>query len=298
MNAVPEPRVSVLLDPDWAAGSLREDVHRGLGRQPRCLPPKWLYDDEGARLFDEITRLPDYYPTQAERSILASRAGEIVAACDATTFVELGGGTSDKTRLLLDAFDKVERLRHLVLVDVAEAMLREAAEELGQRYPRSQIDAVVGDFTLHLGHLRRLPRDGSRMVGFLANTIGNLYVEERAAFLGALADSLGPGDWLLLGTDLVKPVDRIVAAYNDPDGLTAAFVRNSLRMLNRELGAELDPDAFSYVPLWDARMERMDLRLRAEMPQHVSVPAAGFVVTETWTDPAQDYGLTLARLAP
>ncbi len=330
MSAVPEPRVSVLLDADWASGSLREDVRRGLGTQPRCLPPKWLYDDVGARLFDEITRLPDYYPTEAERSILAARSSEIVAACDATTFVELGSGTSDKTRLLLDAFDEADRLRHLVLVDVAEATLREAAADLGHRYPRSQVDAVVGDFTLHLGHLRQLPGQGSRVVGFLGSTIGNLYLEERAAFLGALADSLDPGDWLLLGTDLVKPVDRIVAAYNDPEGLTAAFVRNSLRMLNRELGADFDPDAFSYVPFWDARMERMDLRLRAEMPQHVSIPgagveldltsgeeirveistkfrlpavaedlaAAGFVVTDTWTDPAQDYALTLSRLEP
>ncbi len=328
MSAVPEPRISVLLDPDWASGSLREDVRRCLGTQPRMLPPKWLYDDVGARLFDEITRLPEYYPTEAERSILASRSSEIVAACDATTFVELGSGTSDKTRLLLDAFDGADRLEHLVLVDVAEATLREAATDLGQRYPRSQIDAVVGDFTLHLGHLRRLPSAGSRMVGFLGSTIGNLYLEERAAFLGALADSLDPGDWLLLGTDLVKPVDRIVAAYNDEEGLTEAFVRNSLVMLNRELGADFDPGAFSYVPLWDARMERMDLRLRAEMPQRVSVAGAdivldlasgeeirveistkfrlpriaedlataGFMVTDTWTDPAQDYGLTLARL--
>lgn len=165
------------------------------------------------------------------------------------------------------------------------------------------------------------------MVAFLGGTIGNLYVEERGAFLGALGDSLEPGDWVLLGTDLVKSSDRVIAAYNDPTGVTAAFVTNSLAVLNRELGADFDLDGFSYVPFWDPHMERMDLRLRAEMPQHVEIPgaglsldlasgeeihveistkfrpagirdelaAAGFDVTQYWTDPAADFALTLAR---
>jgi L-histidine N-alpha-methyltransferase len=321
-------KVSVLVDSDWASGSLVDDVRRGLGSRPLRLPPKWLYDDEGSRLFDEITRLPEYYPTEAERSILAAHAADIVARSDATTVVELGSGTSDKTRTLLDAFAAAGRLRRFVPVDVSEQTLRYAAAVLGERYPGLAVEAVVGDFTLHLAHLPPNEPGGRRMVAFLGGTIGNLYVEERAAFLGALADSLETGDWLLLGTDLVKPVDRLVAAYHDPGGVTDRFVRNSLVVLNRELGADFDLGAFSYVPLWDGHLERMDLRLRAESPQHVRIPgaglevdlavgeeiqveisskfrpagiaaelaAAGFETVELFTDEAGDFGLTLARL--
>ncbi|MBM6401210.1 L-histidine N(alpha)-methyltransferase [Phycicoccus sonneratiae] len=328
MSGALEPRVTVLLDPDWASGSLVDDVRRGLGGRPRRLPPKWLYDDVGARLFDEITRLPEYYPTEAERAILAAHADEIAAACDAATLVELGSGTSDKTRTLLDAFRSAERphgpLRRFVPVDVSDATLRQAAVMLSERYPGMAVEAVVGDFTLHLGHL---PRGDRRLVAFLGSTIGNFYVEERRAFLGALADSLDPGEWLLLGTDLVKDVDRLVAAYDDSAGVTEAFIRNCLTVVNRELGADFDPGAFSYAPLWDARMERIDMRLRAEEPSVVRVPGAdlvvelatgeelcveistkfrpegiaaeladaGFGVTHTWTDPAGDFALTLAR---
>ena len=320
-----EPVVTVALDPDWASGALVDDVRRGLGSQPRTLPPKWLYDDVGSELFDEITRLPEYYPTERERAILRDHADDIVQACDASTLVELGSGTSDKTRLLLDAFTAGGQLTRFVPVDVSDATLRHAAAELSKRYPTLAVEALVGDFTLHLGHL---PRGDRRLVAFLGGTIGNFYVEERAAFLGALADSLEFGDWLLLGTDLVKSADRLIAAYDDRRGVTAAFVTNCLRVLNRELGADFDVDAFSYVPFWDPGMERMDLRLRADMPQRVTIPgaelsfdlahgeeirveistkfrlerlgeelgAAGFAVARTWTDECGDFGLTLARL--
>jgi L-histidine N-alpha-methyltransferase len=267
--------VSVLLDPHWSSDTLVQDVQRGLGDQPRSLPPKWLYDDVGSELFDEITRLPDYYPTERERSILARHADDIVAVTGATTLVELGSGTSDKTRILLDAFTSTGQLTRFVPVDVSEETLRAAAQQVADQYPSLQVEALVGDFTLHLGHL---PGDGRRMVAFLGGTIGNLYVEERAAFLGALSDSLDPGDWLLLGTDLVKSADRLIAAYDDPGGVTARFVTNCLAVLNRRLDADFDLDAFTYVPFWDARMHRMDLRLRAEMPQHVSIPGAGFSI--------------------
>jgi L-histidine N-alpha-methyltransferase len=301
-----------------------EDVRRGLGAQPRSLPPKWLYDDVGSDLFDQITRLPDYYPTERERTILARHADDIVATTGATTLVELGSGTSDKTRILLDAFTRAGVLARFVPVDVSEETLRAAAHQLSERYPSVQVEALVGDFTLHLGHL---PRGGRRMVVFLGGTIGNLYVEERAAFLGALGDSLDPGDWLLLGTDLVKSADRLIAAYDDPGGVTARFVTNCLQVLNDRLGADFDLDAFTYVPFWDPHMERMDLRLRAEMPQHVSIPgagisldlasgeeirveistkfrldgiaaeldAAGFAVERSLTDDDKDFALTLAR---
>jgi len=324
VTAPRRPVVSVVLDPEWVGDTLAEDVRRGLGAQPRSLPPKWLYDDVGSELFDQITRLPEYYPTERERSILSRHADDIVTATGATTLVELGSGTSDKTRILLDAFTTTGHLTRFVPVDVSEETLRAAAAQLAGRYPDLQVEALVGDFTLHLGHL---PGDGQRLVAFLGGTIGNLYVEERAAFLGALADSLDPGDWLLLGTDLVKSADRLIAAYDDPGGITARFVTNCLQVLNERLDADFDLGAFTYVPFWDPVMERMDLRLRAEMPQHVSIPgagisidlasgeeirveistkfrqegiaaeldAAGFVVERSLTDDEGDFALTLAR---
>ena len=325
-GAVREPVVSGLLDPDWASGSLVDDVRRGLASQPRTLPPKWLYDDAGSALFDEITRLPEYYPFGAEHAILEAHAEEIATASGATTLVELGSGTSDKTRLLLDAFTASGQLTRFAPVDVSEGTLRDAATRIAGRYPGLEVEAVVGDFTLHLG---QLPRGGRRMVAFLGGTIGNLYLEERRAFLGALADVLEPGDSLLLGTDLVKSADRLIAAYHDEEGVTAEFVLNALRVLNRELGADFDLDGFSYIPFWDAHMERMDLRVRSEMPQRVTIPgadlvldlasgeeirveistkfrvstiaaeleAAGLGVSRVWTDDAGDFALTLAMRA-
>ena len=323
MSQVRTPVVQVLLDPDWAMSSLVADVRRGLGEQPRSLPPKWLYDDRGSELFDAITRLPEYYPTEAERSILRAHAAEIAHVSQASTVVELGSGTSDKTRTLLDAFTATGQLDTFVPVDVSEATLRSAAAELAIAYPGLQVEALVGDFTLHLGHL---PRGGTRMVAFLGGTIGNLYVEERAAFLGALADSLAPGDSLLLGTDLVKSADRLIAAYDDAGGVTAAFVTNALQVVNRELDADFDLAAFTYVAFWDPSQERMDLRLRSDRQQRVCIPGAdleldlasgeeirveisakfrpegiraelstaGFTVARTWTDEDADFALTLA----
>ncbi|HEX4685380.1 MAG TPA: L-histidine N(alpha)-methyltransferase, partial [Nocardioides sp.] len=262
--------VSVLLPPGSAESALVQDVRRGLGSPPLTLPPKWLYDDEGSRLFDEITRLDAYYPTEAEREVLVARADAIARLSGASTLVELGSGTSDKTHALLRAFRATGQLRRFVPVDVSEATLRQAAEEIAATYAVT-VDAIVGDFTLHLSHL---PRDDRKLVAFLGGTIGNLYVEERRAFLGALADSLGVGDCLLLGTDLVKDADRLIAAYDDPEGVTDRFVRNGLRVLNRELRADFDLGGFTYVPFWDPHQQRMDLRLRAESPMRVSIPGA------------------------
>lgn len=322
MNEQSEPVVRVVLDPERANDSLVADVRRGLGSAPRTLPPKWLYDDRGSDLFDQITRLPEYYPTEAERGLLDDHAADIASITGASTVVELGSGTSDKTRTLLDAFDAGGSLRRFVPVDVSESTLREAAIMLSLRYPGLSVEPLAGDFTLHLGHL---PTGDRKLVAFLGGTIGNFYVEERAAFLGALADSLDPGDWLLLGTDVVKEADRLVAAYNDSAGVTEQFILNSLTVLNRELDADFDLEAFSYVPFWDPAMERIDMRLRAESPQRVTLPGAdlvvdlaageeirveistkfrpeklrrelaegGFAVEHLWTD--GDFALTLAR---
>ncbi|MGF1647973.1 MAG: L-histidine N(alpha)-methyltransferase [Kineosporiaceae bacterium] len=321
-----EPTVQILADPDWGSGALARDVRRSLGGRPRMLPPKWLYDDHGSDLFDQITRLPEYYPTEREREILRANAADITVRSGATTLVELGSGTSDKTRTLLDALAATGQLQRFIPVDVSAATVRHAADTLSTEYPGLRIEAVVGDFVLHLGDL---PRGDRRLVAFLGGTIGNFYTEERGALLGALADSLDAGDSLLLGTDLVKAPDRLIAAYDDSAGVTEAFIKNSLGVLNRALDADFDLEAFSYIPFWDPRMERMDLRLRAEMPQRVRVPgagmildlesgeeirveistkfrpagigdelaAAGFVVTEQYLDAEGDYALTLARPA-
>ena len=323
MSTAKEPSICVLLDPDWASGTLVDDVRRGLSQHPRTLPPKWLYDDRGSQLFDDITRLAEYYPFNAEHAILTEHADEIVAASGATTLVELGSGTSEKTRLLLDAFTASGQLTRFAPVDVSEQTLREAADQIAHRYPGLEVAGVVGDFTLHLAHL---PKGGRRMVAFLGGTIGNLYLEERRAFLGALSDMLEPGDSLLLGTDLVKSADRLIAAYNDDQGVTAEFICNSLVVLNRELDADFDPTAFSYIPFWDPHMERMDMRLRSEAPQRVTIPGAnlildlaageeirveistkfrvsriaaeleqaGFGVARVWTDPDREFAVTLA----
>lgn len=300
------------------------ELARTIGRRPRTIPPRWLYDDRGSELFDEITRLPEYYQTEAEREILTASSAMIAEVTDATTVIELGSGTSDKTRTLLDALVAHGRIRTFVPLDVSEATLLYAAEVLHQRFVDLEIRPLVGDFTRHL---QRLPAGDPRLVAFLGGTIGNFYLEERRAFLGALADVLQPGDWLLLGVDLMKPVDRILAAYDDSRGVTDAFIRNALHVLNRELDATFDVGNFEYAPLWDARQRRVDMRVRTCEPELVRIGAldleldlvageelrieistkferddlaaelaeAGFVIDRFLTDAAGDFGLALAR---
>ncbi len=244
------------------------ELRRSLQRHPRTIPPRWLYDDRGSGLFDAITRLPEYYQTEAERRILATHSTMIAELTGATTVIELGAGTSDKTPTLLDAFVAHGDIERFVPLDVSEATLLNAAQRLRDRYPDLDVAPVVGDFTRHL---HRLPVGGTRLVALLGGTIGNFYREERIAFLGALADLLTIGDWLLLGVDLIKPLDRLLDAYDDSQGLTDAFIRNALVMINRELGGNIDVGNFDYVPLWDAREERVDMRLRACEPEHARI---------------------------
>ncbi|MGF1600318.1 MAG: L-histidine N(alpha)-methyltransferase [Acidimicrobiales bacterium] len=325
MSDHPGVIVDVRLPADWADGEMRDDIRRTFSNRPLVLPPKWLYDDRGSELFDRITRLDEYYPTEAERAILGARADEIAALTGADTVIELGSGTSDKTRTLLDAFHRSGQLRRFGPLDVSEATLLDAAGMLADRYEGVEIHALVGDFTRHLSFL---PEGDRRLVAFLGGTIGNFYVEERRAFLGALADHLNPGDWLLLGVDLVKSIDRILAAYNDEEGLTAEFIRNVLLVLNDSLGADFDPEAFDYVPSWDGYEERVDMRLRSAMPQRVRIAGldldvalgegeelrveistkfrprrledelidAGFDLARLWTDHANDFGVALAQV--
>ncbi|GLP69691.1 MULTISPECIES: L-histidine N(alpha)-methyltransferase [unclassified Streptomyces] len=260
------------LPEDATEAALRADVLRGLTHTPKTLPPKWFYDAHGSELFEQITELPEYYPTRAEREILVARSGEIAAATGARTLVELGSGSSEKTAYLLDA---LTGLHTYVPVDVSESALTQAGHAIIGRRPELSVHALIADFTAGL----TLPgTPGPRLLAFLGGTIGNLLPVERAAFLSSVRSLLSPGDALLLGTDLVKDEEVLVRAYDDTAGVTAAFNKNVLTVVNRELGADFDPGAFDHVALWDAGNEWIEMRLRSRTEQTVKVPALDLAV--------------------
>ena len=257
---------------DATDAALRADVRDGLTVRPKTLPPKWFYDAHGSDLFEEITRLPEYYPTRAEREILIGRAAHIARASGARTVIELGSGSSDKTRHLLDA---LPGLHTYVPVDVSESALRGAADALLAERPGLSVHALVADFTRGLA----LPESpGPRLVVFLGGTLGNLLPEERARVLRSVRSLLSPGDALLLGTDLVKDERTLVAAYDDAAGVTAAFNKNVLTVMNRELGADFQLGDFDHVALWDDVRERIEMRLRARRALTVKIPEVDLVV--------------------
>ncbi|MET7686850.1 L-histidine N(alpha)-methyltransferase [Streptomyces sp. NPDC005483] len=260
------------LPEDATEAALRADVLKGLHHTPKTLPPKWFYDAHGSELFEQITELPEYYPTRAEREILVARSGEIAAATGARTLVELGSGSSEKTRYLLDA---LTGLHTYVPVDVSESALTQAGHALIAQRPELSVHALIADFT---GGLTLPGTPGPRLVAFLGGTIGNLLPVERAAFLSSVRSLLSPGDALLLGTDLVKDENVLVRAYDDAAGVTAAFNKNVLTVVNRELGADFDPGAFDHVALWDAENEWIEMRLRSRTEQTVKVPALDLAV--------------------
>ncbi len=251
-------------------GQLRLDALRGLTSRPKVLSPKWFYDQRGSALFEAITRLPEYYLTSREREILLQRNAEIAALTRAQTLIELGSGTSEKTRLLLRSLTRTGELRCFVPFDVDEATLQLSAETLSSSYPELRIAAVVGDFEQHLSFL---PSGGRRLIAFLGSTIGNLDHDGRGKFFSSLASLMLPGDALLLGTDLVKDVDRLLAAYNDSQGVTAEFNRNVLLVLNRELGADFAPANFEHVARFDTQHEWIEMILRSSGRQRVRLPA-------------------------
>ena len=267
------------LPPDYRARTLRADVLAGLTATPKTLPPKWFYDAQGSALFEKITELPEYYPTRAERSILRAVAPEVAAESGAQVLVELGSGSSEKTRLLLDALRDRGTLRSYVPVDVSESALVAAGDALAADYPDLAVQAVESDFEESLG----LPSPngdgrGPRLVAFLGSTIGNMVPAQRAAFLSRVRSQLRPGDTFLLGTDLVKDPAVLVAAYDDSAGVTADFNKNVLAVLNAELGADFDLDAFDHVAVWDAEREWIEMRLRSTAVQHVQVRDLGLTV--------------------
>lgn len=261
--------IDVRLTPDEREAMLLEDARTGLAASPKEISPVWFYDQHGSALFDQITRLPEYYPTRAERALLERHGDEIAAAAGAETLVELGSGTSDKTETLLDAMGRQGSLRRYAPLDVDEDTLRDAAQRLIARYPDLEVRGVVGDFRRHLP-----PSDGggSRLVAFLGGTIGNLLPADRARFLFDVDAALDHRDRFLLGVDLVKDPARLVLAYDDPAGVTAEFNRNALRVLGRTLGGDIEPDAFEHVARWDAGEERIEMILRARHGMAVSLP--------------------------
>ncbi|MBO4253240.1 L-histidine N(alpha)-methyltransferase [Streptomyces griseorubiginosus] len=260
------------LPEDATDAALRADVQQGLTGTPKTLPPKWFYDAHGSELFEQITELPEYYPTRAEREILVARAGEIAAATGARTLVELGSGSSEKTRYIIEALGD---LHTYVPVDVSESALTQAGHALIAERPGLQVHALIADFTAGLA----LPdTPGPRLIAFLGGTIGNLLPVERAAFFAAIRSLLSPGDALLLGTDLVKDEKVLVRAYDDAAGVTAAFNKNVLTVVNRELHADFDPGAFDHVALWDRENEWIEMRLRSRTTQTVKIPALDLAV--------------------
>ena len=318
-----KPRLEVFLTKDDLRAALEEDVRRGLTAEPKDLPPKHFYDDRGSRLFERITRLPEYYLTRAERWILNEHRHGIPLLSEADTIVELGSGTSEKTRLLLDVFVERRQLRRFVPFDVSEPTLRRAAAAVSEEYPGVEVLALVGDFDHHLGEL---PEVGRRLIAFLGSTIGNFAPPARAEFLARLSQAMDTGDSLLLGTDLVKSPTRLVAAYDDGDGVTAEFNRNVLRVINRELQADFDPARFGHVARFDEAEEWIEMRLRSETDQQVEVKgldlgvefadgeemrteisakfrrdrvedelaAAGLALARWWTDEHGDFALSLS----
>jgi len=317
-------RIDSHLDADYFERTLREDVLDGLTGELKELPPKWFYDDYGSQLFDAITRLEEYYPTEAERRILRDRADEIARISHADTLVELGSGTADKTRVLLDAMTSEGSLKRFVPFDVSEGILRSSSLELLDEYPGLQIHGVVGDFERHLGEI---PHGGRRLTALLGGTVGNFPPTARKGLLTDIVSGMQPGDTFLLGTDLVKDRTRLVQAYDDSQGVTAEFNKNVLRVLNRRLGADFDLDAFEHVARFDEEDEWMDLRLRSLVDQDVhfaaldldvhfdageelrteisakfrrervasELAAVGLDLIEWWTDPRGDYALSLSQ---
>jgi L-histidine N-alpha-methyltransferase len=318
------PTLAVYLTDDDLRAAMERDVRAGLTATPKQIPPVYFYDDRGSQLFDEITRLPEYYPTRAERWILETYAKDMALTSGADVLVELGAGTCEKSRVLLDAMQSTGQLRRYVPLDVSAATLWASANALAVEYPGLAVDAVVGDFHRNLPDL---PTDGRRLIAFLGGTIGNLYPDQRRRFLVDLDAAMDAQDRFLVGTDRVKDPRRLVAAYDDSAGVTAEFNRNVLAVLNRQLGADFDPAAFQHVAKWNEDDHRIEMWLRATTAQTIRLadldlevtfaageemlteistkftPEAleaelvecGFVIDSTWTSEGGEFQMTLCH---
>ena len=316
--------LDVHISPERLLEDLRTDVRQGLTASPKWLSPKWFYDATGSALFEQITELPEYYPTRTERALIEAHAYDIAERTDAAILVELGSGSSEKTRLLIAAGTKHGSLRKYVPQDVSPSALEGAIRQLSHEFPSLEVQGIVSDFT---DTLQNLPADGSRTIAFLGGTLGNLIPDERAVFLADVAQALVAGEFLLLGVGLVIDEDVVVPAYDDAAGVTAQFNANVLSVLNERLGADFDTEYFEHVALWNVEAEWIEMRLRATRTQQVRIEDldldvtfdegeelrteisakfrrdgiqrelvdAGFRIDEFWTDPQERFALILAR---
>jgi L-histidine Nalpha-methyltransferase len=264
-------RVSLtrLTPPRPLVESLADDVRRGLTGTSKWLPPVYFYDARGSELFERITELDEYYPTQAEREILRRHADGLLGTVAPDELVELGSGSSAKTDLLLDAMRRTGGHRYAAL-DISEAALVGAMGRLRDAHTWLTVDGYVGDFHEDLASI---PRVGRRLLAFLGSTLGNLAPSERRVLLGDVASVLEPSDGFLLGVDLVKSPDVLLPAYDDAEGVTAAFNRNVLRVINRELDGDLPVDAFAHRAVWNAAAERIEMHLVATTDVRASLAA-------------------------
>ena len=306
-----------------ARQELIDDVRAGLTKFPKVLPPRWFYDDAGSELFEEITRLPEYYQTRTERAILERYAQDVVARTRSASIVELGAGSCSKSRVLIRAARGMGTLWTFVPFDISEATIRRAASGLVEEFPDLTIYCVTGEFE---SHLRQIPRFGSQLFVFLGSTIGNFDTEQTLHFLAEVRGLMQSGDYFLLGVDLVKDRTELVTAYDDSRGVTAQFNLNVLARINRELHANFDLDGFRHVALWNAAESRVEMHLESRRDQEVRIPdadmrvafakgermrteictkytkkgvdqllaEAGLTVSAWYTDPAERFGLVLA----
>jgi L-histidine Nalpha-methyltransferase len=316
------------LPPDLRTNALRADAREGLTESPKRIPSKWLFDAKGSDLWEQITRLPEYYPFRTERDILQAAADEIADVTKASSIIELGSGSAIKTRILLDALRRAGTLRSYTSIDISESALIAAGSRLIAEYPGLSVQAMLADFETQAEAIAAHEPPAPRLVLFLGGTIGQLTPGQRAEFLRRLRSAFRTGDMLLLGVDLVKDPAELLAAYDDAAGVSTAFNKNLLAVLNAQVGADFDLDAFDYIVVWDDKAEYLSMweQSRIDQAVHLSkidlsvelaaweriwtaisakfrrdgiqaeLADAGFSPQHWWTDPGGRYGVSLSRL--
>jgi L-histidine N-alpha-methyltransferase len=316
------------LPPDLLTNTLRADAREGLTASPKYIPSKWLFDTTGSELWERITQLPEYYPFRTERDILQAVADEIAVTTRASSIVELGSGSASKTPILLRALRRTGTIGAYTSIDISESALVAAGSRLIAEYPGLSVRAVLADFETQVEIIAMDESPSPRLVLFLGGTIGQLMPGRRAEFLRRLRGAFRQGDMLLLGVDLVKDPAEFMAAYNDSAGVSTAFNKNLLAVLNAQVGADFNLDAFDYVVEWDDEAECVEMWERSRISQAVrlseidlfvelaagervwtaisakfrrdgirtELECAGFSLDRWWTDPDGRCALSLSTL--